>query len=136
MRKVKAFLGLLILTAVFLAVGKLWAIPPLWKARERPLLWKALLRPIAGGDAKAAAIDVTPSMDRFKNAFDGFWRGGAGGLVCGLGMALLGAPLGTAAGALVAAAVLGGDAGKVIAVVGGFEAAQSLFVGAGNGNGQ
>ncbi len=72
---------------------------------------------------------VVPGMNRFKQAGTGFMWGAVGGGLSGLGMAFLGAPIGTAAGALVAAAIIGGDSGKTIATIGGFEAAQALFIG-------
>ena len=73
------------------------------------------------------AVDITPSMDRFRNAFGGLWRGGAAGVISGIGMALLGAAPGSVAGGLLAGAVLGGTDGRTVAIVSGMEAAQVLF---------
>ena len=77
---------------------------------------------------KAANPDYTPGMSRFQTAFGAFWPGMVGGALTGLGMALLGAAPGTAAGGLLAAAVVGGDSGKTIATVAGMEVVQLLFV--------
>ena len=73
------------------------------------------------------AVDLTPNLSRFRNAFDGLWRGGAAGVISGIGMALLGAAPGSVAGGLLAGAVLGGTDGRTVAIVAGMEAAQVLF---------
>jgi hypothetical protein len=52
-----------------------------------------------------------------------------GGVMTGLGGAILGAGPGTLAGGFVAAVILGGDTGKTIATITGMEAVQLLFVG-------
>ncbi len=74
-------------------------------------------------------VDALPNMTRFRSAFGAFWPGLVGGAISGIGAAMLGAELGTAAGGMLAAAVVGGDAGKTIATVAGMETAQLLFVG-------
>jgi hypothetical protein len=78
---------------------------------------------------KETGIDLTPNMNRFKNAWGGLWKGAAGGVLSGLGMPVLGAPIGTVAGGFVASAIIGGEEGKTIAVISGFEAGQSIFTG-------
>ena len=77
---------------------------------------------------KAANLDPTPGLSRFKNAFGAFWPGLVGGAISSIGMAVLGAAPGTVAGGLVAAAVVGGDAGRTIATVAGMDAVRLLFV--------
>ena len=79
----------------------------------------------------AAKIDITPGMDRFQNVFGGLWRGAVGGVLSGVGMAILGGPPGTLAGGVLAGAILGGTDGRVIGLVAGMEAAQMLFVDSG-----
>ncbi len=102
-----------------------------WRAYGNARLWAHGMAPIQGGEAKAASLDPTPSMSRFKRNFGALWRGGLGGAGTGLAMAILGAPLGSLAGGLVVASVIGGDEGVILATLAGKEAVELLFIGGG-----
>ena len=78
---------------------------------------------------QTGAIDPIPNMGRFKQAGGGFIKGAGAGVISGLAMAFLGAPLGQAGGAILAGAIYGGTDGRTVAMVGGTQAVEMLFVG-------
>ena len=113
--------------AAFFAPGA-WAPEP-WQGIWHRGEW----RPVPAGGAKPGDADPIPSMGRFRTVWSYFWRGNISGAISGLGQALGLGPLGPIASGLVASAVIGGEAGKVIAAIGGHEAAKIIFMGDGLG---
>ena len=81
--------------------------------------------------AGEAKVDPIPSRSRLMTAGEYTLKGMGAGVVSGLGMAIAGGFLGNAATGIVAGAILGGDAGKMVAVHHGIEAVQLLFVNGG-----
>ena len=130
----------LAVAAILASIWKLAAeIAAFSAARRRPwepwerVWYRGELRPVPAGGAKAGDLDVKPGLGRFRAAWSYFWRGGIGGSISGLGQAMGLGPAGPVASGLLAATVMGGDAGKAVAAIAGYEAAKIIFIGDGIG---
>ena len=76
-------------------------------------------------------VKPIPGLDRLKGAFMGTLKGFAAGFGVSLATAVLGAPVGTLGGTVLAASIMGGDVGQIVAVNGGMDSALALLAGGG-----
>jgi len=77
----------------------------------------------------SSSVKPVPGLDRVKSALLGTAKGFVAGLGVGFATALLGAPVGTLGGTVLAAAIFGGDTGQIIAVNGGMDSAIAMMAG-------
>ena len=76
-----------------------------------------------------AKTQIVPSKSRLKDALKWALQGAGGGLAVILATALLGIPVGTAGGAVVAGAMMGGTGGRIVATQGVMDAVIASFQG-------
>jgi len=69
-----------------------------------------------------------PTVQGMKGAFGNFLKGGAGGMVQGLGTAIFGnGIIGSIMAVVMAGSVMKGSSAEIIATVAGYEAGKGLF---------